>query len=515
MAADQPGRIMARPKLLIIVLFQNLGDERPYYADAPAPPLSGALLAALTPDIVDVELLHEMVRPIDYDTDADFVALSFMDYCAPHARRVARRFRALGRKVVAGGRYATTFPDELAGDFDSVVVGEAEGIWPRVVADLVANRLRPRYDAPFAPRLAGIPAPRYDLVEPAFAIPVVTEASRGCPFRCTYCALTIVTTPYRTRPVDDVIRDLTATAALPWHKRRLAMIYDNNFGGDIRNAKALLRRIAALDLWGIGLQFTINCLEDREYVDLLVDARCTMAFIGMESLNDTALAGVNKRHNVVARYAEQFQRLKERGILIFAGFMVGLEEDTPEYYAQAPALLERADPSAILSSIAIPIPGTPLHRSVAAEGRITDTELAHYEGDHLVFRPRRLAPLAVLDAYERIPAAFYSWGGIARRWWRLMRAFWSHRGPRRLFRSALLTAILWQLSRFQRNHGRRKVAPLLRQERAKWTALTAAAARTAPPSPAGTRCPSRPGRGSGSTGRAAATSGAGPGRTSW
>jgi len=43
---------MAKPKLQIIVLFQNLGDERQYFARAPAPPLSGVLLAALTPPVV-------------------------------------------------------------------------------------------------------------------------------------------------------------------------------------------------------------------------------------------------------------------------------------------------------------------------------------------------------------------------------------------------------------------------------------------------------------------------------
>ena len=103
---------MKRPKLLIIVLFQNLRDEQPYYAPTPAPPLPGALLAGMTPPIVDVELLHEMARPIDYDTDADFVALSFMDYLAPHAYEVAARFRLRGKVVVGGGKFVSTFPDE-------------------------------------------------------------------------------------------------------------------------------------------------------------------------------------------------------------------------------------------------------------------------------------------------------------------------------------------------------------------------------------------------------------------
>ena len=85
-----------KPKLQIIVLFQNLIDEEPYYALSPAPPLPGILLAGMTPPIVDVEVLHEMVRPLDYSTDADIIALSFMDYLAPHAIQVAERFKKLG-----------------------------------------------------------------------------------------------------------------------------------------------------------------------------------------------------------------------------------------------------------------------------------------------------------------------------------------------------------------------------------------------------------------------------------
>jgi hypothetical protein len=82
---------MKNPKMLIIVLFQNLKDEEPYYARTPAPPLPGILLAAMTPPIVEVEVLHEMVRPVDYDTDADFIAISFMDYLAPHVQHSIHR----------------------------------------------------------------------------------------------------------------------------------------------------------------------------------------------------------------------------------------------------------------------------------------------------------------------------------------------------------------------------------------------------------------------------------------
>ena len=224
---------MKKKKLLIIVLFQNLHDSAPYYARTPAPPLPGILLAGLTPPIVDVEVLHEMVRPIDYTTDADYIAISFLDYLSTHAYEVAARFRSLGKTVIGGGKFASTFPDEVEPHFDSILVGEAQNVWPRMVYDLLEGTLKRRYVASDEPSLMNIPPPRYDLVESRFAVPIVTEASRGCPHPCTYCALNIKRSPYRVRPIKDVIADLLSTRGLPWHKRKMAMILDNNLGGDL------------------------------------------------------------------------------------------------------------------------------------------------------------------------------------------------------------------------------------------------------------------------------------------
>ena len=452
---------MAKPKLQIIVLFQNLGDEHPYYARAPAPPLSGVLLAGLTPDIVEIELHHEMVRPIDYTTDADFIALSFMDFCAPHAYDVAARFRKLGKIVIAGGRYPSSFPNEVTPHFDSVVVGEAEPVWAQAVEDMVTGKLKKVYVAPFAPPLEGIPPPRYDLVESCFAAPIVTEATRGCPFQCTYCALNIKTAPHRCRPIEDVIRDLTATKGLPFHKRKMAMFYDNNFGGNLPYAKELLREIAKLKLWGVGFQFTFNCLKDEEFLDLLAEANGTMAFIGLESMNQPSLVSVRKRQNKVHEYQERFQRLRERGIMTFTGMMLALDEDTPEYYESVPERLEEVDPGAILLSISIPIPGTPFHKHIESEGRIFDRNLRHYEGDHLVFHPKKVSADDVHTAFRRINRIFYSRKNIVRRWWRLISAYVRNKkAPNRLLHAVLMSYIFFKLSIFERHHAQKKVYSL-------------------------------------------------------
>jgi radical SAM superfamily enzyme YgiQ (UPF0313 family) len=459
---------MSEAKLLIIVLFQNLGEERAYYAKSPAPPLSGALVAGLTPPIVDVELLHEMLRPIDYDTDADFIALSFMDYCAPHAFEVAQRFKKLGKTVVAGGRYASTFPHAVIPYFDATIVGEAELVWGQVVEDMVKGKLKKVYEAPFAPPLVDIPPPRYDLIEPEYDVPMVTEATRGCNYQCSFCQLTIKPTPYRRRPIKDVIRDLTATSGLPFHKRKMAMLLDNNLGSDMNYAKALLREIAKLKLWGLGTQFSFDCLHDDEYIDLLAEARCTMAFIGLESLNEPSLSSVHKMHNKVDEYKVLFEKLKKRGILTFTGMMVALDEDTPEYYETLPLKIDEIDPSAILPSIAIPIPGTPFHSKVVSEGRLVDEDLSHYEGDHLVFKPQIVSRKQVFEVYKRINRHFYSWKNILKRWWRFI-SVQSFRGNIwwGLFRTLMLSFVIFKLSVFQKDHASKKVYPVIEAEEKK------------------------------------------------
>lgn len=453
---------MKKPKLLIIVLFQNLREAPPYYPRIPSPPLPGLLLAGMTPPEVEVEVLHEMVRPVDYGTDADYIAISFMDYLAPHAYEVAARFRARGKLVVGGGKFASTHPEEVQPHFDAILVGEAQGVWPQLVRDMLAGSLKPRYDAGDAPSLENIPPPRYDLAEKQFAAPVVTEASRGCPHACTYCQLNIRRQPFRTRPVADVIRDLRSTARLPWHKRKMAMVLDNNLGGNLAYAKELLREIARLKFWGIGFQFSIECLRDEEFVELLAEARCRMAFIGMESLNEASLAGVQKRQNKVAEYREAFEKLARRGILSFTGLMFALEEDTPEYYHTLPEQLEHTGATVILPSISIPIYGTPWYQQVRAEGRICDEDLSHYEGDHLVFRHPCLSPGEIFAAYRRVNRIFYSWRNIFKRWFRFMgKQSRRESRPEYLLKLLILTFIYFKLSIFQRHHAQQRIFPEL------------------------------------------------------
>ena len=449
---------MKKPKLLIIVLFQNLLDEKPYFARNPAPPLPGILLAGLTPPIVEVEVLHEMVRPIDYKTDAQFIALSFMDYISPHAYQVAERFRAMGKIVVGGGKFASTFPDEVQPHFDSILVGEAQAVWPQMVQDMVEGKLKKRYNAGLTPSLENIPPPRYDLVEKKYFSPMVTEATRGCPHPCTYCQLNIVRTPHRKRPIKDVIRDLKNTKGLPFYKKKMAMLLDNNLGGDIKYAKDLLNEIAKLKFWGIGAQYSIECLRDDEFVEALANANFRMSFLGMESLNEESLRSVQKKQNKVDEYKEYFDKLSRKGILTFTGLMFALDEDTKEYYETLPEKLDEVGCSVILPSISIPIYGTPLYDKIKSEERLIDKDISHYEGDHVLFKHNNLTEDEIYEAYIRVNKIFFSWKNIFRRWFKFIRKQSIQESiPQFILKVLISTVIYFKLSIFQKHHAKERV----------------------------------------------------------
>jgi radical SAM superfamily enzyme YgiQ (UPF0313 family) len=251
---------------------------------------------------------------------------------------------------------------------------------------------------------------------------------------------------------------LTNTKGLPFIKRKTAMILDNNLGGSLTNAKELLREIAKLKFWAIGAQYSIECLRDDEFVELMGKANCRMSFLGMESLNEESLRDVEKKQNKVEEYKEFFYKLNKKGILTFTGFMFALDEDTPEYYETLPQKLEEVGVNVILPSISIPIYRTPLYKKIVDENRLVDNDITHYEGDHVLFKHKHLTEEQIYYYYEKVIKIFYSWKNILKRWWKFasMQTF-DGTIKEYLLKTVLGSVIYFKLSIFQRHHAQERV----------------------------------------------------------
>jgi radical SAM superfamily enzyme YgiQ (UPF0313 family) len=383
--------------------------------DRAAVPYSALHLASLLPRRWDVSLVHEAVRDVDPDLDVDAVLISTMDFCAPHARDLARGFRARGVKVVVGGLYPTLNPDYFAEAADAVVVGEAEPVMGRLVADLERGRLLPRYRAERFADLADLPVPRYDLVETDFRVTMTYEATRGCPFQCSFCVLSALRSPYRRRPLANVLRDLSAVPdGWSWVQRKYIGFWDNNLGADRAYFRELCEALVPMRrFW--GAETSIDTVTP-ESARAMGRAGCRLVYVGLESLDPASLAASNKRHNKVSEYKGKIRLLHDHGMIVMSIFLLGLDGDTPAYLRRLPDLVDALGVDVPVYSLAAPIEGTPFHRELQEAGRLLPGEILDgMDGAHLLYRPRHVAPEELELALFRCMRRSYRFSAVVRR----------------------------------------------------------------------------------------------------
>jgi len=244
------------------------------------PPIGLGIVAALTPAHWDVELVDENWEPFAY-RDADLVGITAFTASANRAYQIAAAYRARGVPVVMGGIHASMRPAEAQRFVDAVVVGEAETVWPQVVADAEAGRLQPVYGGSW-PDLAGAPVPRRDLFHPGYMFASV-QTSRGCPLDCEFCSVTAFNGHrYRRRPPAEVLDEL---ATIP--QKYLFFVDDNIIGygpSSREQALALFRGLVErrLDKWWF-CQASLNFADDEEVLHWAGRAGCQMVFLGLEA----------------------------------------------------------------------------------------------------------------------------------------------------------------------------------------------------------------------------------------
>jgi radical SAM superfamily enzyme YgiQ (UPF0313 family) len=367
-------------------------------------------LAALVPPDWEVRIVDENFDPVDYGWPADLVGISFMTSLAPRAYAMADRFRALGRTVVLGGIHVTAVPEEAAEHADAVVVGEAENIWPQLIADFLGERLERIYRAAERPDLEQWTPPRRDLFrDKGYFAPASTQTTRGCPFHCHFCSVTqFFGHTYRFRPVADVVREVVAMGA------RTVGFVDDNIVGNARRAKELFRALEPLKIRWIS-QASLTMAEDEEMLDLAEKSGCIGLFIGFESLNPAAIAEMGKPINVVSRYETAVKRLHDHGIGIEGAFVFGLDEDDESVFERTVRFAERVRLEAAQFAVLTPFPGTPLFAQMKADGRLIDFDWAKYAMREVVFLPKRMSPERLKEGVEWAWREFYSYGSMLRR----------------------------------------------------------------------------------------------------
>src|SRR3989338_6945735 len=162
-------------------------------------------IAAITPGEWDVEILDARAKPVDYNAKVDLVGITGFTADMPSAYEIADNFRAKSVKVIMGGVHVSAMPDEALEHADSVIIGEAELVWQKLLDDFKKGELKPKYKADRLCDMKNMAIPRRDLHDRKMYSGYYTlQATRGCPFNCDYCAVTaFFGNKFRVRPVDE------------------------------------------------------------------------------------------------------------------------------------------------------------------------------------------------------------------------------------------------------------------------------------------------------------------------
>jgi radical SAM superfamily enzyme YgiQ (UPF0313 family) len=421
---------MKRKKLVLINPVNPVRTGLTVNRGSRFPPLGLGIVAALTPQHWEVELVDENWEPFCY-READLVGITAFTAAANRAYQIAAVYRERGVPVVMGGIHASMRPQEALSFVDAVVIGEAETVWPGVVADAEAGQLEPIYQGAWTD-LQAAPHPRWELFHPDYMFASV-QTSRGCPMDCEFCSVTAFNgRRYRRRPPEEVLDELQA---IP--QDMIFFVDDNIIGYGQRSRDQALALFQGMVQRGLNkrwfCQASLNFADDEEVLHWAGRAGCHMVFLGLEAEEVDALAEVNKQLNLrrgVESYEQAFRRIHRAGIAVLGAFIFGMDGDTPEKLRQRAAYMIRSGTDVMQTTYLTPLPGTRLFERLQAEGRLLYTDFPqdwdHYDMTEVVHRPGRMQPEALSQTMRACNRRMYARPVLLRK---ALRTLWRTRNP--------------------------------------------------------------------------------------
>lgn len=384
------------------------------------PFLSLPTVAGLTPKGAEVEIIDEKVDQIPWESRPDLVGITAMTPLASRAYEISDFFRARGVPVVLGGMHPSVLPEEALGHADAVVVGEAEGVWQRVVEDAGAGRLSGVYRSQGPADLRACASrPRRDLLSRGKYLPVTfLETSRGCPHACHFCSVTqFFGGRHRKFDVDFVVeqlRDIKPPESR-FALKNCVFFVDDNIIGQPESAAELFEAITPFRLRWLG-QASIGLAQRPDLLKAMARSGCMGLEIGFETLSeDPEARKMGKPLKGPAEIIDAVKAIHSYGIGIQGSFVFGFDHDDPGVFARTADFVKRAHLDAVYVGILTPYPGTRLFKRLGDEGRILHTNWDDYDTGNVVFAPKLMTAEELQRGYFRMLQSIYSWRSMARR----------------------------------------------------------------------------------------------------
>ena len=378
-------------------------------------PLTLATLAGITPPDVEVEALDDRIEEIDYEARRDLVGISVKTFTARRGYQIADEFRARGIPVILGGHHPTLLPEEALQYADSILMGEAEGIWRDVLRDAERGQLQKVYRQTQTLSLNGLKVNR-SIFRGKKYLPVgMVETTRGCPFSCNFCSVTtFFGRSFRHRSPTEVVAEIENL------DKKFVFLVDDNIVADKEAAKELFRALIPLKIRWIS-QASLTMTKDKELMRLMYESGCAGVLTGIETISRANLRQIHKSWNTVGiGYEEALKIARDNGIAIVGSFILGMNEDTNDSLNQLLEFTIRERFFAVLFNLLTPYPGTELYKQFLQDNRLTHPQWwldPNYTYGSAVFQPKNISAHDLEQGRLRLYREFYSPSSILRRLW--------------------------------------------------------------------------------------------------
>ncbi len=372
------------------------------------PPIGLGIVAALTPDNWVVEILDENFDEFQYQ-EADLVGITAFTASVNRAYEIAKLYRINKIPVVMGGIHASLQNEEAIQYVDSIVVGEAEGVWRQVIKDYENNNIQKIYKSEKLD-LSKTPIARHDLFNKGYMFGSI-QTARGCPMDCDFCSVTSFNgNTYRQRPIENVLDEM---GKIP--QKMIFIVDDNIIGHGKAASKRALNLFKGIINRGIKkewfCQASLNIADNEEILKYAAKAGCRMVFIGLEAENDESLKDANKKLNLkmgVNSYETAFKKINKHGIAVLGAFIYGFDTDNYDVLENRTNFVIKSGVDVIQTTILTPLPGTRLFNKMFNEGRLLHTNYPsdwnYYDMTEAIFIPKLMEAVELNSCMKKCNA---------------------------------------------------------------------------------------------------------------
>lgn len=377
------------------------------------PPLGLLTIASMLPmdwnrKLVDMNTENLREKDILW---ADYVFISAMSIQSESVHEVIDRCEDADVKIVAGGPLFTSSYEKYK-NVDHLILNEAEITLPQFLHDLSNGSPKHIYTTENWADITTTPLPQWDLVTLKNYSSMNLQYSRGCPYDCDFCDITVLygRVP-RTKTRAQVLAELDALYNTGW--RGPVFFVDDNFIG---NKTKLKREIlpAILD-WNrsrnypfyFNTEASINLADDEDLMRLMTLSGFDSVFIGIESPNKESLIECNKTQNSSRDLIESVKKIQSGGLEVQGGFIVGFDHDHPKIFEELTNFIQESGIVTAMVGILNAPKGTKLQKRLSLEGRL----LKDFTGNNTDFTINFIPQMnrkVLMDGYKKMVRTLYS-----------------------------------------------------------------------------------------------------------